>query len=193
MAATLDPGVSRSDTALRRLIGGGRVLLGIVIALAGVIAGVGWLYILRQFDPLGHGPLVDGALPLQQLAGGDAQPLARLLVAWIPVGLGTGLALARATRLGRVARLVVVAIVALAALWLAGAAADAITVNQRFTAHFWEQQARTGIWLGTALLSLAAALPRTAGRRDSAAGTEGAHRHALPNPLISVASRRRSW
>ena len=46
-------------------------------------AGVGWLYLLRDAGALALGPHVPETLPLQRLAHGDAQPLARLVAAWL--------------------------------------------------------------------------------------------------------------
>jgi hypothetical protein len=54
-----------------------RAAIGVVIAAIAVIAGVGWLYLLRDAGLLGVGPRVRDALPLQQLAGDDGQPLLR--------------------------------------------------------------------------------------------------------------------
>ncbi len=75
----------------------GRVSSGLSAALlVAVAAGTGWLYLLRELHVLTLGPRLGGALPLQQLAGGDAQPLIRMTAAWLPAGVAAGIALGRA-------------------------------------------------------------------------------------------------
>ena len=54
--------------------------------LVGLLAGYGWLYVLRGLGWLGAGPAVGDALPLLQLAGFDGQPLLRVVVAWLLAG-----------------------------------------------------------------------------------------------------------
>jgi hypothetical protein len=114
--------------------------------------GVGWLYLLFQAGALPAGPRVDGALPLQQLAGNDAQPLARLAVAWLPAGLGAGVALAGLTALGRPARSLVVAAIASILLVAAGAVSDAIALNDRVVPQLGHQLTRAGTWVAVGLL-----------------------------------------
>src|SRR5689334_7695184 len=73
--------------------------LGWLLALLAVVGGVGWLYLIRDVHLLDVGPSVSGALPLEELAKRGAQPLLRMLVAWLPAGLAAGFAVALATRL----------------------------------------------------------------------------------------------
>lgn len=163
--ATLDrprhPGASRV----------GRSGLAVVLALLGVVAGVGWLYTLRHAGILAHGPKIDGALPLQQLAGSDSQPAGRVIVAWAPVALATGMALAWAARLARLARVSVAGLGAVVVLWLSGAEADAVAVNQAFSDHVSQQSHRTGLWVASAIMAAGALVvpSRFQPRRDGAA------------------------
>jgi hypothetical protein len=128
-------------------------------AVAGTAAGIGWLYLLRDTGSLAACPSVPFALPLQRLAGGAAQPVARFAVAWLPAGLVVGLALAGAgyrRRAGRAA----IGFVATALLLLAlGAAADAVTASEPLRAHVSAQPHRLATWLAAALVAAGAALP----------------------------------
>lgn len=81
-----------------------RTVLAVVAVLAGTAAAVGWLYLLRDAGALRSGPALRDALALDRLAGRDAQPLLRVLVAFVPAGLFVGLALRALTPLGRTAR-----------------------------------------------------------------------------------------
>ena len=77
--------------AMRR--GGG--VGGVLGVLVGLLAGFGWLYVLRGLDWLGVGPRIADALPLLQLAGFDGQPLLRVVVAWVLAGALAGVLSAR--------------------------------------------------------------------------------------------------
>jgi hypothetical protein len=144
-----------------------RGALAAATVLAATVAGVGWLYLLFRTAGLDAGPRLSGALPLQQLAGSDAQPLARLAVAWLPAGLAAGGALAALTRLGPVARAVAVAAVAGTLLFVAGAVSDAIALNEGVGAHLGGQFGRAGTWVPVALM-VTGALP--AGRAGMGRG-----------------------
>lgn len=134
-----------------------------------VFAATGWLYLLRSGGVLGWGPHVRGSLPLEQLAGDDDQPLARLLAAWAPAGGLAGAALA-AAGLGRAARAAAVGASALVALMLAGALSDAVSISESFASHLPAQPGRPGTWVAAALMGAAATLPRA---RDRAAAPNG--------------------
>jgi hypothetical protein len=129
-------------TALRVTVAG-------LIALGALIAGVGALYLMRGISLLAIGPDVRGALPLQQLAGGEAQPLFRMVLAWVPAGFVAGLAFAALTGLSPFARTA-----SLAALLLAGAAADAIAITDPLGPHLLPQLARVGTWTAVALFAV---------------------------------------
>jgi hypothetical protein len=81
-------------TATRRpIIFAGDAAVGILIVFAGLLAGTGWLYLLRGLHWLDVGPRIADSLPLLQLAATDAQPLLRVMVAWVLAGVLTGVAL----------------------------------------------------------------------------------------------------
>jgi hypothetical protein len=137
-----------------------------------VLGATGWLYLLRDVGALDAGPRVRGALPLQQLAGGDAQPLLRVVLAWLPAGVIAGLALARLTRLGRAARAATVALVSGLLLVGAGAAEDAAAISDPVPSHLAAQLQRPANWVAVALLvtgSLLAGRTRSSRRRGAPA------------------------
>jgi hypothetical protein len=143
---------------LRPLAGAlGRAALGLTWTVAATLAGVGWLYLLRGAGVLDLGPHVREALPLQRLAGQDAQPLGRLVVAWLPAGLVAGAGLRALGIRRRLARVALAAVPCLALLMLLGATADAITETEAITMHLGAQPGRLAIWVAAALLGLGAA------------------------------------
>jgi hypothetical protein len=157
-----------------------RLLAGATSVLAAVAAGIGWLYLLRHAGVLAAGPRVNEALPLQRLAGDDDQPLARVLVAWVPAALVAAAGLARFTRLRRPARALTAGAGAAALLWAAGAMADAVTETEPIVRHLSPQAGRVAIWLPAALFSACALMPAGAGARRAArsAPSADAKRHA---------------
>jgi hypothetical protein len=134
-------------TALRVTVAG-------LIALGALIAGVGALYLMRGISLLAIGPDVRGALPLQQLAGGEAQPLFRMVLAWVPAGFVAGLAFAALTGLSPFARTASLAALGAFVLLLAGAAADAIAITDPLGPHLLPQLARVGTWTAVALFAV---------------------------------------
>jgi hypothetical protein len=137
-----------------------------------VVAGTGWLYLLRDLHFPASGPLLDGALPLQQLAGGASQPLSRMLAAWLPAGVALGVTLAALTRIPRPLRVALVAPVAAALLLVANAVSDAIAQNNPVGQHISSSLTRSGVWLAVGLLALGTLIapPWWARRSDAAAG-----------------------
>jgi hypothetical protein len=125
--------------------------------LVAVLAGFGWLYVLHRSGELAAGPDVREALPLQRLAGGAAQPLSRVVLAWLPAGLVAGVAL-KATGMGRWRALAVFAAAAVVLIAL-GASADAVTASERFLPHVAPQLTRTAIWVAAGLAGAGAAIP----------------------------------
>jgi hypothetical protein len=122
---------------------------------------------------LGAGPAVGGALPLQQLAGGEAQPLLRVLAVWAPAGVVAGLLLAALTGWTRRTRGAVVAAVFAVMLVLAGAGSDAAAISQSLPSHVPAQAGRAATWLAVVVGAGFAMLPRGAspqGRRGSTRG-----------------------
>jgi hypothetical protein len=142
--------------------------LAVVLA---VFAGTGWLYVLRDSSALAIGPRIVGALPLQQLAGNDGQPLAALVVAWLPAGALAGAALARWTRVSRAGIALGVAAVAMVLLFAAGAASDAAAISEPVFTHLGAQLGRTGTWTAIGLMALGSLLgASTRGARARGAG-----------------------
>lgn len=134
-----------------------RALVLTVSSVVVTLAGFGWLYVLHRGNALGAGPSVPEALPLQRLAGGAAQPLSRVALAWLPAGVVAGVAL-RSAGLGR-GRGAAVFAVCLVLLLAMGAAADAITASEPLARHVAPQLHREATWVAAALLGLGAAIP----------------------------------
>jgi hypothetical protein len=132
-----------------------RAVIVVAIPATAVVAGVGWLYLLRNAGLLGVGPRLRDALPLQQLAGDDGQPLLRMIAAWLPTGAAAAAALAR-VRVGRPAA--AVGAIALMMLVLTGAASDAVVNSERFTSDLLPQLTRPGLWAALVLMTAGAAL-----------------------------------
>jgi len=124
-----------------------------------VVGAVGWLYLLRGIGILGLGPDVPGALPLQQLAGDDAQPLLRMLLAWIPAGVVAALALS-ATSLSPVRRAFAAALVAWVLLVVSGAVSDAVAISTGVAGRLPGQLSRAGTWVAVGLMLGGALLVR---------------------------------
>jgi hypothetical protein len=127
----------------------------VAVAAVAVAGGVGWLYELRGAGVLGLGPHFGGALPLQQLAGDDAQPLLRMAAAWLPAGAMAGFGLAALGRLPR--PLLTTALIGAALLTTAGAESDAIARSLSLTGRLLPQLARPGLWAALVLLTIGAA------------------------------------
>lgn len=135
-----------------------RVTVAWFIGVLTVPAAVGILYALRSVTALAIGPDVPGALPLQQLARGEAQPFARVVLAWVPAGLVAGLALRRLGRVRSVPGMVGLGLAALALLIVAGAAADAVAVSEPLGPHVGPQLRRSGTWVALTCLLVGAAI-----------------------------------
>lgn len=131
---------------------------------------MGWLYLLRQGGLLDAGPRLSRALPLEQLARGDAQPLARVVMAWLPAGAAGGLALAWGTTWGRGGRALALALLAALVLFGTGAVSDAVAVNEDVVPKLGAQFSHEGIWVELGLL-VTGSLPigRARRRRDGRA------------------------
>jgi hypothetical protein len=136
-----------------------RPLAAVGVAVGGTAAGIGWLYLLRHAGPLDAGPRVPMALPLQRLAGGAAQPLARLVAAWLPAGVVAGLVLVAAGYRRRLLRATITFGTTLVLLLALGAAADAVTASETVRSHLAAQPHRAATWLAAALVALGAVLP----------------------------------
>ncbi len=140
-----------------------RGALGLVGA---VVGGIGYSYLLRHVSVLRVGPSVGGALPLQQLAGDAAQPLGRMLAAWLPAGAVAGRVL---VDLARPVRGAVAGTVAALLLVAAGAASDAVAISDPFGGHLLPQLTRPGNLVAVAAFAGGSvAIPRRRRRRDPA-------------------------
>ena len=131
----------------------------LLVALAVTAAGIGWLDLMRRSGALPDGPHLSETLPLQRLAGSAAQPLARVIAAWLPAGLAGGAALYFAGIRNRAVRATVLGGLSLALLLLDGAMSDAVTANEPLSGHVAAQPHRLGIWLAAGLVAAGAAVP----------------------------------
>ena len=150
----------------RWVVGVLRAVAVLLIVIAAALGGVGWLYALRHVQVLKVGPRLTDALPLQRLAGGAAQPLGRVVVAWLSTGIATGFALAVLTHLGRVARAAVVFVLSLVAVLAVAAVSDSLTHNEPMRHHLHEQPHRAATWVAAALMAVGALLAPAIGRDD---------------------------
>jgi hypothetical protein len=139
-----------------------RIAAGCALTLLVVVVATGWLYLLRTTSALAFGPRLREALPLQRLAGGDAQPLARLVVVWLPAGLVAGLGL---RGLGPRRAVPLAFVTCAAVLMLFGAAADAVTETEPLRAHLSAQPHRTAIWVAAGLLAAGVLMSGRGGER----------------------------
>lgn len=123
-----------------------RHLAALVLCVIVVAAAIGWLYALRNVRALAVGPRPIEGLALQRLAGNDAQPVLRLVVAWLPAGVLAGAALGALRVRGRAVWIGVATFVGLVAM---GAGADAVSESQRLAPHLAPQLGRSAIWIST--------------------------------------------
>jgi hypothetical protein len=82
----------------------------------------------------------------------------RLLVAWVPAGLGIGLVLAAVTALGRVGRGLVAALISYMLLVAAGTVSDAVTAGEPLGGHLAQQPGRAASLAAALVLGVCAAL-----------------------------------
>jgi hypothetical protein len=149
-----------------------------LLAVLAMCGGIGWLYLLRDSSALAAGPHLRGALPLEELADRGAQPLLRMLVAWLPAGFAAGLALTLGTRMHAASVAIASGVLAFAILFATTAASEAVIHNERLSAHLGPALARSGLWGAVAfviigsLLAAAAAAARRA-RRPAASSSAG--------------------
>jgi hypothetical protein len=129
----------------------------VVVVVLGLLAGDGWLYILRGVGWFAVGPAVGDSLPLLQLAGFDGQPLLRVALAWLLAGGVAGLALTRVSPRWRAGLVGVLALVLLA---LASQASYALARNLRFTSVLLNRGPGLGPWLEALLFTAGCVLPR---------------------------------
>ncbi len=142
---------------------GGAAAAVLVIMVAGLLAGTGWLYVLRGLHWLDVGPRIGDALPLLQLASFDAQPLLRVLVSWVLAGALTGVALSQVAPRRRVAPALVVALIV---LLLAAQESYALTRNLTFSSTVFSHAPGLGPALEAVAFALGCWLPRPIDRGD---------------------------
>ena len=132
-------------------------MLSVPLGLLAPVAGVGLLYLLRNGGVAHLGPNAAGALPLEQLDGTDGQPLARMALAWLPVGLASGALIGALVRSTWRVAFGVTAAVAWLVLVLSAAASDAIANNERVVDHLTTPLGAAGTWVSFLLLVIGAA------------------------------------
>jgi hypothetical protein len=168
--------------AVRRLpraagVAGGTAAFTLAVIL-GLLAGYGWLYVLRGTGWFASGPSVGDSLPLLQLAGSDGQPLLRVAVAWVLAGGLVGLATVRVPSLRRGA---LAGALGLVLLLLASQGAYALARNLKFSDVLFSRSPGLGPWLEGALFAAGCALPR---RFVSRADRRRACRAAASGPVV---------
>ena len=141
-------------------------LLGWVLCVLAVCAGLGWLYLLRDTSVLAAGPAMTGALPLQELAGNAAQPLLRVIAAWVPAGFAAGLALGLCTRMRPAAIAAGSGIAAFVILYPSTAASESVEHNERLSRHLGPALHHTGLWAAVALMVIGSLLAAHVARRS---------------------------
>jgi hypothetical protein len=180
-----DPGIlaGRAGGPVTRAVGAAGSRIGFVlVVIFGLLAGDGWLYLLRGAGWFTAGPSVGDSLPLLQLAGFDGQPLLRVVVAWLLVGTLAGLALIRVRPLRRT---VLAGVLGLLLLLLASQVSYALARNLRLTDILLSRSPGLGPWLEAVIFAVGCLLPRrfVSGaqrgrvRRVSAVGGPGGFGH----------------
>jgi hypothetical protein len=129
----------------------------VLILVLSLLAGVGWLYLLRSLGWFTLGPRLGDSLPLLRLAGFDGQPLVRVGVAWLLAGIVLGLALIRVDPWRRAA---LAAGLGLVLLLFASQAAFALAENLRLSAVLLDRVPGFGPWFEALLFAAGSALPR---------------------------------
>jgi hypothetical protein len=132
------------------LLAGG--VVGWLLAAACVIGGVGLLYLLRQGGLLHAGPPVSDALPLERLARADAQPLLRVLAAWLPAGAAAAACLIGPARLRPAKSVLATGLLGVVLLTVAGASSEAVENSERVAPHLLPQLGRAGLIVAVAAL-----------------------------------------
>jgi enterochelin esterase-like enzyme len=131
-----------------------------VLVLLSLCAGLGLLYTLRGLGWFSQGPRISDSLPLLQLAGFDAQPLARVALAWLLVGAAVGVVL---IDMAPSRRALAAAVLGIVLLVIASDASFALARNLRFDHVLWSRPPSLGAVVGGLLFALGAALPRRVG------------------------------
>ena len=136
-------------------IGTLRPVAAALLVLVSVFAGIGLLYAIRGLGWVAAGPPVPDSLPLLRLAHHDAQPFARVALAWVAAGVAFGLL----TRWIAPRRRALVALLpALILLVLASDASFAVTENLRLSSVLSARVPPSGAWLEALLFAAGAAV-----------------------------------
>jgi hypothetical protein len=138
------------------LLGTLRSLAVAVLLLLSVFVGVGLLYAVRGLGWLPVGPRVPDSLPLLALAHHDAQPLARVALAWVATGAAFGLLI---VWIAPRQRALVALLPALILLLIASDASFALAENLRLSGVLWGRVPPSGAWVEALLFALGAAIP----------------------------------
>lgn len=160
-------GAIRDAGARRPLALAGRAVAALLIVVAGLLAGTGWLYVFRGLHWLQVGPRIADSLPLLQLASADGQPLLRVVVAWALAGALAGVALQDLPPTRRAAPALVMGLLV---LLLASQASYALARNLGFSDVVFSRHPGFGPVLEALVFTLGCALPRplSCGDRRSA-------------------------
>ena len=113
-----------------------------------IAAGFGWLYLFRGLGWFAAGPRVSDALPLLQLAGFAAQPLLRVVIAWVLAGACAGILLAG---LPRFVRAGTAALCGGACVLVSSQVSDAVARNLSVTHTMWSRVPGAGSWVSALL------------------------------------------
>ncbi len=141
--------------------------------VAGLLAGMGWLYLFRDLGWFAAGPRIGQSLPLLQLAGFDVQPLLRVVLAWLLAGALIGLVMLGVPPLRRA---LVVGAVALVLLLVGSQAAYSLTRNAPLSSVLLSHAPGPGPVLEAAALTLGCYVPRPRRTRShEAASGDGQH------------------
>ena len=160
-------GASILGRAVRAILIAASAIAAVLGVLVCSLAGVGLLYALRTLHWLTIGPRIPDSLPLLQLAGFDAQPLGRVICAWLAAGIVLGLALIRVSPMRR---FLLTGLLGALALLLASDASYALAHNLRLDTVLLNRSPALGAWVECLLLAAGSALPRrTAALRRPAA------------------------
>src|SRR5581483_3700680 len=122
-------------------------VLGWAGAVVAVAAAVGWLYLLDRVHALSIGPRAGGALPLEELASRGAQPLGRMVLAWVPAGVAAALALLKLARTRGTVAVAGVSFITTVLLFVSTAVSEALARNERVTEHLDPALSRSGLWV----------------------------------------------
>jgi hypothetical protein len=148
---------------LRPFDAAGSAVAAVLIVLAGLLAGTGWLYLLRGLHWFGLGPRLGDSLPLLQLAGFDGQPLVRVLIAWLLAGGLAGVALIRVRPLRRS---LFAAGLCLFLLLLGSQVSYALARNLKLSDVLWQHDPGVGPVVESLIFALGCWLPRSVARRQ---------------------------